>query len=444
MSNRKLIKKTIYAIKVRFCSPISVSSGRDEFTDSDVMRNLDGDPFVPGSALAGACRNYLDLLKDQDGFMGYAKDNDGAMSRLLFTDMEIQNPDITNRDGVGLQDDKQVDKGAKFDFEVIDTGATGVFKLELVTREYDEDVSDTICTFLRGIENGEVSIGKKKTRGYGCMKIEYARIKEFNKKNIEEYANAYTLTEEDIQKWDDVEWRKEQPDYQKYIKLTVPLKNKGCISIRQYQAEDGEPDYIHIKSNKIPVIPGTSFAGAIRSRTKAILKEAMGNALSNEVEALINEVCGYVNKEKKTAQQSSVIFRESVIEGAHDLTISRTAISRFESSAKDKALYQETTCIGGTLKLEILIKKSIATRVVPLLMPTILDLQAGYLPVGGLVSIGRGILAPDGEVEIEGNESIKWFQPENSEDGEKTIYRISDYSLESVNGERGDNDDNHK
>lgn len=443
MSNRKLIKKTIYAVEVSFCSPMSVSSGNNETTDSDIIRDLNGNPFLPGSTLAGACRDYLDLLKDQPGFMGYAKDNDGTMSRLMFMDMQIQNPKIINRDGVGLDEDKNAITGAKFDLEAIDSGATGVFKMELITREEDDDVSDEICSFLRGIHNGEIRIGSKKTRGYGRMQVLNAYKKEFTKDNIEEYAEAYTLNE-DIKSWDEFKWKKDTADYRKYVKVVVPLRNTGCISIRQYQAISGEPDYIHIHSNNKPVIPGTSFAGAIKKRTREILKEAMGNEQIAEVDGLINEVFGYVEQKKKDARKSDVVFGESVItaESSHNLTISRTAISRFESAAKDKALYQETTCVGGTLNLEILVKKSIAERIIPLLMPALLDLQKGYLPVGGLVSIGRGILSSDGEIKIEGTDNGKCPHLEEVEG--KKVYNIENYSIERIYGEAGAINGNHE
>ena len=46
-------------VQVRFLSPLNVSSGEDEWTDADLLRDGNGNVFVPGSSLAGAMRAYI-------------------------------------------------------------------------------------------------------------------------------------------------------------------------------------------------------------------------------------------------------------------------------------------------------------------------------------------------------------------------------------------------
>ena len=58
MSN-KVIKKYVYCIQVSLASPLCISSGDGDLTDSDVVVNGEGMPFIPGSSLAGAMRAYL-------------------------------------------------------------------------------------------------------------------------------------------------------------------------------------------------------------------------------------------------------------------------------------------------------------------------------------------------------------------------------------------------
>ena len=57
--NCKVIKREVLYVQVQVTSPLSVSSGDNEWTDSDVLRDADGNPFVTGSSLAGAMRAYL-------------------------------------------------------------------------------------------------------------------------------------------------------------------------------------------------------------------------------------------------------------------------------------------------------------------------------------------------------------------------------------------------
>ena len=96
------------------------------------------------------------------------------------------------------------------------------------------------------------------------------------------------------------------------------------------------------------------------------------------------------------------VFGESIIEGAKPLNITRTAVSRFESSVSQGALYSETTYIGGDLTLQIRIDNTVSNLAIPYILPALYDLQKGYLPVGGLVSIGRGIMCAAGDITIDG------------------------------------------
>ena len=51
---RAVLKRKVLYIQVQLTSPLSVSSGENEWTDSDVLRDENGQPYVAGSSLAGA------------------------------------------------------------------------------------------------------------------------------------------------------------------------------------------------------------------------------------------------------------------------------------------------------------------------------------------------------------------------------------------------------
>ena len=70
MSNR-ILKRKVLRIQVRFTAPLCVSSGEEKWTDSDVLKDADGRPFVAGSSVAGAMRAYLEKEKDSPCMMGY-------------------------------------------------------------------------------------------------------------------------------------------------------------------------------------------------------------------------------------------------------------------------------------------------------------------------------------------------------------------------------------
>ena len=395
MTNRKVESRDIYKVNIKLVSPLMVSGEENENTDADVMTDYDNHPFVPGTSLAGAFRDYLGLLRTQDSIFGKSG-NDSYMSRVFVSDLTFDSETIiVSRDGVGLDENKVTVKGAKYDMEAVDAGATGSFYIEVTNRENDSSASDQIMNILGGLQNGDIRLGKKKTRGYGQVGITSFGTKRYTKANYaKEYVTAFTA-KDGITMDGDVD--KLIPSASKKDHLSLTLELQGGISIRQYQAKKNAPDFMHIRSAGKPVMPGTSISGAIKARARAIAKmvgvsghiSIPQGAAIDPVDALCQRLFGYVAQ--KSAQKSLIEFNESVLTGGKPLNISRTAVSRFESSAAKGNLYTETTCIGGKVDLDIAIDKSISNWAIPFILPAILDLQKGYLAVGGQTSIGRGI-----------------------------------------------------
>lgn len=430
MRNNRVIKKIMYYINVQFVSPVSVSSGEEQFTDGDVLRDYDGAPFISGATIAGAMRSYLQFDKKADCIFGNSDELLGKMSSVLISDLEFTNQiRLVTRDGVRLSEGKVAVTGAKYDMEAIDTGAKGHFVLELVVRSTDaeDEMKQQLYHVFAGMDQGTIRFGNKKTRGYGELKILDIHTCEYTAENILCYVDAYSgqiwerivagdlhtgeadqlsplnYTEEPIWK----EWNSKSQN--QYFRIEVPLKLTGGISIRQYSAKKGEPDFVHTSILKNPdkqeegtvaVIPGSSFAGAIRSRMLTFL-----NALpleKKEIERMMDHVWGYVNG--RSACRSKIVIGESQIAGAKPLTISRTGISRFEASARNHALRTERIYVGGTTTLKIDVSKDVEPWILGVLLYVIEDLKKGYLPVGGQTSVGRGIFAANGQTTIDGIE----------------------------------------
>lgn len=444
-----IIKKKVFWIQIELESPLNISSGKEDITDSDVIRDYDGTLFVPASSLAGAMRAYLKKEKDEPCLFGYSKDNknningennaDGKMSALFLSDMNFEdNPEISVRDGVKLNEKKTAVTGSKYDAEIIEAGIKASFYAELTIRENDKTVNKRtnekidkeleykkdFAAIIKGIHTGEIRFGSKKTRGFGKLKICHMASREFDKSNYLEYANVY----QDKEKWktqknEMEEWLVLADKGLQYLHLQVPLQLKGGISIRQYAAIKDDPDFVHvINAKKEAVIPGSSFAGAIRHRLKNILLKLEGQGLDIDVNNIVNTMFGYV--EKDTAHLSMITISESEIKGAKALTMTRTGISRFESAVKDKTLFTEKTYVDGTIELNILIKKGIYKEqywILGLLLLAVEDLRNGFLAVGGATAIGRGIFKGNGAVLLDGKELnvyeeiAKSFQLLNSE-----------------------------
>ncbi len=404
----KVTKREVLYIELQLASPLSVSSGLDDITDSDVLRDSEGHPFVAGSSLAGAIRAYLKKEKNEKRFMGYAGKDVGEMSSLFISDFTFEEDSYQSnaRDGVALETDKKVAKaGSKYDMEIIEAGAKGYFFMELTVREGKDEgeMMQELALAIKGLADGEIRLGSKKTRGFGQVKVKKLAAKTYDSNNWLEYATAYALS--DWKQSQDVltDWLALAPDASQMVHIEVPLKMPGGISIRQYAAKKGEPDFVHLTDNGKPVIPGSSMAGAIRNRILHIIEELKENdmALPADAKAIIDTAFGYVDG--KGAHVSDIIIGETIINDAKPLVMVRNGISRFESAAKSGALYKEKTYVDGTMTLKIQVRiNQDSGWIIGLLMLALKDLQEGILAVGGQTAIGRGILLKNGDITIDG------------------------------------------
>lgn len=417
MSNRKIEKKKYYKIGIELDSPLSVGNGENVFSDSDVIQDGEGYYFVPGTSLAGAFRNYLgDKSNDSESIMGYEKPGNedrsikesGKMSQIFISDLYLDNTIDSIRDGIKLTDSKIAEKGKKFDMQIIETGATGTFHIEYVVRENEEDQSEKLNDIIFALQNGDIRLGSKKNRGFGRIKVVNIQEREFSKENLSEYIEFLGTKKEEREYFSSLsfaEWKKDKiVPASKYYTFKFPLKQNGGITIRRYSAKPEHPDYEHITCgpNNDPVIPGSSWNGAVRSSAKALLKMLIPQ--KNDIESIINQWFGMVKD--KRGYQSNIVFGESVISGAEGMPVTRTSIDRFTGAVVSGALYTEYSYFGGTTELTFMIKKDApeADALVGLMMLICKEIQKGYLPIGGQTAIGRGIFEANGEItDAEGN-----------------------------------------
>lgn len=426
--------RVYYAIDVELVSPLSVSSGKNEITDADVLVNGAGEFFVPGTSLAGVMRNYLETAKNEESVFGYSKGQKGKMSSLFISDLyftaqgEEQPVAISSiRDNVELTDEKTVNE--KFDREIVESGARGILYINYLVRqgESEQDYENIIHTILRAFESGEIRIGSKKNRGFGRIKIKNIYIRKFAYSNSGSERKSFNLEswidfKKDFKNLNNYEKREDfknwldefEPEVRKYIALKVPLKLTGGISIRRYFAntkkntekkQKTKVDFEQICREQDAVIPGSSWNGAIRADIKAIFREL--GVEEQHQQTLMHDWFGMVDKKHKTAKQSCIVIGESVIKGGEKLPITRNRINRLDASTKDKALYSEIAYFGGKTALEILVRKDEERSYKALLgMITLViqDIQDGYLAIGGQTGIGRGIFAADKEKTIECSE----------------------------------------
>lgn len=393
---------TYLILKFSLASPLAIGSGNDSVTDSDVILDSAGDPVIPATALAGAIRHFFAVYGELDdgfwGTIGNGSDGKAISSRIRFYDAVLESDHfITVRDGVALSSklpselpdnempyNKIAIDGAKFDMEAVETNAEFSTLIELL--DASEKEKSDIIKALAAFDCGVLRIGSKTSRGYGQISISWLGISEF------------TLPQE-RKRWLDFD-QFDQRNEEDYVEITpklkefsaadfadtisLKLKQKGAISIRSYTVKDiSSADYIQLSTNDgVPVIPGTSWAGAFRSRFKELSADS----------DLTDKLFGFVDIDNNRQQKSRIYFTESRLENGITKRITRNAIDRFSAGVKDGALYSEITCYDGCCDLDITLMKDIeeAEKCRIIIAAVLCDLNNGYLSIGGLASVGRG------------------------------------------------------
>ena len=86
-------------------------------------------------------------------------------------------------------------------------------------------------------------------------------------------------------------------------------------------------------------------------------------------------------------------FSESRIMGATEKVLTRNAIDRFSGGAIDKGLFTEKTYYDGrtTLRISFTDKHELTENAAKTLAACITDLHYGFLSIGGLTAVGRGL-----------------------------------------------------
>jgi len=410
MEISRIRKKKYYAVSVKLASPLCISSGYDENTDKDVLRNACKEVFLPGSSIAGAWRDYLGQSRNCDGLMGFSEDEKGRMSPIIVQDLYLsENIRISARDGVKLDSSKGVIN--KFDMEIVETGASGILFFNYTERDNTQwDYETAIADILRGMQTGEIRFGASKNRGMGRLHIDCVYESAFTKEEVDAWIR-FSPERKSLSAYQKHvpyrEWAEKHIATRdsRYIHITVPLTLHGGISIRKYSTKPRQADYEHITSNGEPVIPGSSWGGAIRSDACRILEDlgchdmerlvrAWFGSIDDDLKKKVSDLEMPEDESPEEAHQSQIVIGESILRGAQPVPMTRNKINRFDASTVDGALYSDISYYGGETELNLMVRKDADAEyeaLLGLLLIIISDLQEGYLPVGGLVSVGRGI-----------------------------------------------------
>jgi CRISPR/Cas system CSM-associated protein Csm3 (group 7 of RAMP superfamily) len=164
------------------------------------------------------------------------------------------------------------------------------------------------------------------------------------------------------------------------------------------------PDFVHLHSERLasdgtrkhmPILPGTSLAGALRARAFKIARLLAPSGDGEVASKLIDEMFGREMKKAPMPEASRIIVHERLVSGVENMSVqNRVSLDRFTSGTRDGALFSEQPLFGGT-QSQVTVDLHLENpreHEIGLLLLLLKDLWTGDLPLGGEISVGRGRL----------------------------------------------------
>jgi CRISPR/Cas system CSM-associated protein Csm3 (group 7 of RAMP superfamily) len=428
-------------------------------------------PLLTGATLAGALRSYLLAragradASDNGGDTGRATPNsiadveavseggpvevlrDRAVTRLFGADRMDENGEQSNlivddsygalgtekielREGVRLQPQSRTAREkALFNFTLWPAGTRFPLRFETVIRDDDDEdaLKRDLASTLTGLSDGGITLGGRKRRGYGEVKVESWNVREYDLTDLTRFGDLFAwiesgeteatqgaTTEGKTEGGTDPREKvgadlaallgvKGWPDARRWFRLCGSFELDGSLLIRSGSGEVG-PDDVHLRSYRPggeegsrakPILSGTSLAGALRARAFKIVHTLAGiERASVLTEALFGSEMGEGNRKPKGASRLTV--KERILEGSvrEDLVQNRVSIDRFTGGARETALFNVQPVFGRggsqvTVEMRLANPES---HEIGLLLLLLKDLWTSDLPLGGESSVGRGRL----------------------------------------------------
>jgi CRISPR/Cas system CSM-associated protein Csm3 (group 7 of RAMP superfamily) len=423
LKSRNIVERIIIQGDLILETPAGFGSGdKEDLIDIPLLLDpLEGKSLLTGASLAGALRSYLRERECGYGEIGDKKslylnlfgrqeDGEGEQSLLIVHDSLGDKSTVELRDGVKIDPITRTAVAKhKFDFELLEAGTCFKIRMELlVQKKRRDELVRGLAIALQGLEMCEINLGIRKRRGFGKC-----RVKEWE-------VCHYNLTEpEGLIGWLKIDPCKIDPivvetgssisallnatdtdlDKRNIFTLDATFSLNGSLLIGSGFDDVNAPDSVHLKSKRggqaVPILSGTSLAGALRARALRIAN----NCKNGNAEIWVNKLFGSPLKslqDKNSSDQntaSKLITAETEIINPVDLVQSRLKIDRFTGGAYPGALFHEQPVFGldTGINIHILIQQPEDAQIGMLLL-LLKDLWTGDLPLGGESSVGRGRL----------------------------------------------------
>ncbi len=432
--SRKIYERWIVEGDLVLETPTHLGNGdSDGVVDMPLLLDeVTGRALLPGTSLAGALRSYLrehrhgfgSRLTDAliESLFGAEKGNDaGSQSALIVEDALGEKPTVELRDGVRIDPATRTAKmdfengtarGYKYDLELLEAGLTFPLRFELLLGSDAGPITQLLALALHGLACGEIALGLRKRRGFGECRVTRWRVQRYDLRQPADLI-AWLTAEHPGESTAAVQPMVEGTEIAPLLNVSLEgVEDKrslcsihaecildGSLLIRSgFGEQDRGPDAVHLHSaraggRRVPVLSGTSLAGALRHRAERILDTLGNGAPASE---MLDDLFGpaQITGDRQKAKASRLVVKETVITNPVDRVQNRIRIDRLTGSVHGTGLFNEQPVFGKEdtqVRVELLLRAPRASEI-GLLLLLLKDLWTGDLPLGGGVSVGRGRL----------------------------------------------------
>ncbi len=388
--------KYLLKANLELTTPLCIGSGESEDTNSDIIIDSEGKPYIPASSFSGKLYSELDNVAMNLSIWG-SKLN---QSRVRCSDLTLigTNFSISHREGIKIvHQSGLVDDGGLFDYQILEPGISFELQMEFDKVEKDLDMKPILSNIQYLLLSG-MSVGAHTSKGLGLLRVNTLTIHQYNlsEKN---HSIAWLLSPK--LPGLDITSQLIHHSTNTNFKICADFSLVNSLIVRTYPHDSSAPDNVQLMSNGNPIIPGSSLKGVLRARARKILNTLSINPIV--VENCINDLFGYVSDKKDVsiyAIPSRFIVREEVLD-ADSVSMeqqTRIKIDQFTGGTIKGALLETMPIFNKlenktqknlTIQLEI---KDAHEEDAGLALLLLKDLWTRMLPIGGEKSIGRGVL----------------------------------------------------
>lgn len=445
-------------------TPLAVGSGNNNMmTDSSIVLDVNGLPYIPGTTIAGILRHAIGEEKAK-AFFGKNdsdKQEDRRGADIMFTECRMIGKDGRVIDGmseVDFTDDfyahfcelpirqhvcinhKGVaSNGGKFDEQVVFKGTRFCFELELLSQ--NKERKNDFEAVIDALKDDSLRIGSSAKSGLGEIRIcslQTACLDLNNNNDLNAYLNKPVNL---AGKWD--RWEKEEKNIspvrhgEKYIEYELRIKPNDFFLFGS-GVGDNEANMTPVKAMIIKwddeslasfqeesiLIPGASIKGALSHRVAFyynLFTEQYADELSEEDwsqicgsnNSAVRKLFGYEGEKRNNKPDNqipgNVMISDVILDRRpNEKLLNHVSIDRFTGGAIKGALFSEKVVYNELDQNEVYIirilvrKQDYDLHVVESLEKAMLDICNGMLPLGGGVNRGNGCFT--GNLYKNGNE----------------------------------------